>query len=110
MKRIVRIFICLIALLAVSTSVAEGRGFKIFRKVNQPKSSFNMQIPRVSIGSRINTHPVTVLGYEAIKAKQNIDRGKINPQLGIIELQVPVKPLQLFQPHTELKFEPTKKE
>lgn len=110
MKRIVRIFICLVTLLAVSTSVAEGRGFNFFRKVKMPKTSYNMQIPRVSTGFRFNTQFGAVIGREAIRAKQNIDRKKINSQLEIIELRVPVKPLQLFQPHTELKIEPTKKE
>lgn len=109
MKRIVRIFICLVTLLAVSTSVAEGRGFNPFRKVKSPKS-YNMQIPRVSTGSRFNTHFGTVVGYEAIRAKQNIDRKKINSQLERINLRGSVKFQPQLQLHPEFKFEPTKKE
>lgn len=110
MKRIVRIFICLITLLAVSTSVAEGRVFKFFRKVKPPKSSYNMQIPRVSTGSRISTRFVPLIGHGAIKAKQNKDREKINSQQKRNNLQGPLNFQPQLQLHPELKFEPTKKE
>lgn len=110
MKRIVRIFICLVTLLAVSTSVAEGRGFNPFRKVKLPKNSYNMRIPGVSTGSRFNTHFGAVIGHGAIKAKQDIDREKINSQQKRINLQGPLNFQPQLQLHPEFKFEPTKKE